>query len=540
MILPPLPPPGRSESEQPHLPEGSVVWQPPPEPTPPQGTEPSSPLHNPGGRRAALRRGRRRQWLNAWLERSSPFTTSLAAHSAVLILLALVLTAHRVPERISLDMSFASDDQTDDGSQGVEIEPPDESAEPEAPPVTADEPPVEDPVTSPVLVAPLVETGAGATADPMPERVPLTTLLVGREEGRRDALVQAFGGSAETELAVARSLAWLAKQQRSDGLWSLKGPYRDGSDVQENELAATAMALLAFQGAGNTPTQGKYQRAVARGWRAVVDHQREDGAFTLPSLTQQTHYAHAMATYALCDLFGMTRNPDHARPASRAVDYALEAQGKDGGWRYAIGEQPGDMSVTGWFVLALKSAEVADLPVPPEAFAGVSRFLDSVARHGGSRYGYRVLRPNTPPASETPAVSAEGLLARQFLGWAPNDPRMVDGLDFLMTTRPFDFQNKKDVYAWYYTTQVAHNVGGDTWARWNERLREVLPAEQVAKGRELGSWDPALDQWGHIGGRLFMTCFCTWMLEAYYRHLPLFETVAPAAINQVHHIAPAE
>ena len=88
---------------------------------------------------------------------------------------------------------------------------------------------LEDPVTSPVLVGPLVGTGAGATADPMPERVPLTTLLVGREEGRRDALVQAFGGSAETELAVARSLAWLAKQQRSDGLWSLKGPYRDGS-----------------------------------------------------------------------------------------------------------------------------------------------------------------------------------------------------------------------------------------------------------------------------------------------------------------------
>ena len=141
MILPPLPPPGRSESEQPHLPEGSVVWQPPPEPRPPQGKGRSL-LHKPGGRRAALRRGRRRQWLNAWLERSSPFTTSLAAHSAVLILLALVLTARRVPERISLDMSFASDDQTDDGSQGVEIEPPDESAEPEAPPVTADEPPV--------------------------------------------------------------------------------------------------------------------------------------------------------------------------------------------------------------------------------------------------------------------------------------------------------------------------------------------------------------------------------------------------------------
>jgi hypothetical protein len=57
----------------------------------------------------------------------------------------------------------------------------------------------------------------------------------------------------------------------------------------------------------------------------------------------------------------------------------------------------------------------------------------------------------------------------------------------------------------------------------------VLPAEQVKSGREKGSWDPSLDRWGHVGGRLFVTCLCTYMLEVYYRHLPLYAELPAAA-----------
>ena len=78
------------------------------------------------------------------------------------------------------------------------------------------------------------------------------------------------------------------------------------------------------------------------------------------------------------------------------------------------------------------------------------------------------------------------------------------------------------MYAWYYITQVAHHMEGDAWRRWNDRLREVLPREQAVKGKHRGSWDPSLDRWGHIGGRLFVTSFCVYMLETYYRHLPLY------------------
>jgi hypothetical protein len=137
--------------------------------------------------------------------------------------------------------------------------------------------------------------------------------------------------------------------------------------------------------------------------------------------------------------------------------------------------------------------------------------------------------PLKPASPVTAAVTAEGLLCRQYLGWQRDDTRLVRGIEFLLAENRLDFVNDKDVYAWYYITQVAHHMEGDPWQRWNAALRETLPAEQVRSGRERGSWDPALDRWGHVGGRLFVTCLCTCMLEVYYRHLPLYAELPTAA-----------
>ena len=362
------------------------------------------------------------------------------------------------------------------------------------------------------------------------------TLLDGREEGRRQALVDAFGGSNATEAAVARALEWLAKQQsRKDDLWSLQGPYVDGGS-QENRLAATAMALLAFQGAGNTPREGMHRRVVERAWKALAKRQQADGRFDVEPEIPFMHemYSHAQATIAACELYGMTKDEQYGEIARRATAYAVRVQSPNGGWKYTPGKD-GDMSVTGWFVMALKSAEMAGIPVPAETFEGVNRFLDSVAIEGGVRYGYMRYADGQPPSSETFAVSAEGLLARQYLGWRRDDHRLVTGLDRLLAESipavaswgdGIEQYAEKDVYAWYYVTQVAHHAGGDAWRRWNDRMKVVLPREQIQKGPEAGSWDPSLDRWGHIGGRLFMTCFCTSMLEVYYRHLPLYGDAA--------------
>ena len=56
-------------------------------------------------------------------------------------------------------------------------------------------------------------------------------------------------------------------------------------------------------------------------------------------------------------------------------------------------------------------------------------------------------------------------------------------------------------------------------------MKSLLPERQVQEGKERGSWDPNGDEWGDQAGRLFTTCLSTYMLEVYYRHLPIFRQI---------------
>ena len=468
-----------------------------------------------------------RDRLAAFVRNSPAFSVSLSLHCLLLLLLTLWVVRERPLKKLRLSLAFGSANvQANDN--GIDIVPAKQPTQQPDEKVTevakTDLPTVKSPQAAPVAMPDLPDVAVGTAAADTPMVAPAVgMLLAGRDAGRKQVLLGAAGGSDETERAVAMALDWLKKQQsQKDGLWSLKGPYVDGGS-QENQLAATAMALLAFQGAGNTLTEGPHRAVVARAWRSLLKAQQEDGSFDVGQVPMlHALYSHAQATMAICELYGMSRDPRLAEPAARAVGYCVAAQGPNGGWRYAPG-QAGDMSVTGWYMMALKTAEMAGIAVPVTTFEGIGEFLDTVANGNGSRYGYRRDSLLKPAGPMTAAVTAEGLLCRQYLGWPQQDPRLLEGFELLMAEKIFDFNgDSKDVYAWYYITQVAHNLEGEAWQRWNDRLREVLPREQVAKGRQQGSWDPSLDKWGTSGGRLFVTSFCVYMLETYYRHLPLY------------------
>jgi hypothetical protein len=215
----------------------------------------------------------------------------------------------------------------------------------------------------------------------------------------------------------------------------------------------------------------------------------------------------------LCELYAMTRDEKLKEPAQRAVDYCLRIQDDAGGWRYNPGTDS-DLSVTGWFSMALQSARMAYLEVPDENLKAIGRFLDTVAVSGGSEYLYQ---PNSHGGL---AMTAEGLLCRQYLGWQQNDPRLRDGAEVL-TANLMDW-NDRNVYYWYYATQVCHHLGGEPWTKWNEVMRNLLPEKQTREGRERGSWEASGDRWGAQGGRLYVTCLSIYNLEVYYRHLSVY------------------
>ena len=117
-------------------------------------------------------------------------------------------------------------------------------------------------------------------------------------------------------------------------------------------------------------------------------------------------------------------------------------------------------------------------------------------------------------------MTAEALLCRQYLGWPHDDSRLLAGVR-LINQEHIDW-DAPNVYYWYYATQVVHHMGGDAWDEWNRTMRRALPRAQIKTGRERGSWSPSGDKYGFVGGRLFSTCFCVYMLEVYYRHLPIY------------------
>jgi hypothetical protein len=388
-----------------------------------------------------------------------------------------------------------------------------------------DLPPVEDPFAAPpnlgeINVGSLSLGDAGIDGRPRASGnvdAPMIGMaLKGRSKGSRNVLLGAYGGNATTEEAVVRGLEWLVKNQRADGLWSLSGPYPDASGW-ENTPAATAMALLAFQGHGDTHREGKYSKVVQKAWTALLKNQTKDGAFgrDIPERSQQL-YTHAQCAIALCELYGMTHDSQYRMAAERAIAYAVATQDKKkGGWRYMPGEDS-DTSVTGWFVMALQSARMAGMKVPAETLDKISAYLDSASLDDGRRYGY------WGAASASPAVCAEGLLCRQYLGWKQDDPRLVEGVAAL-NNMPVAYNGPdRDVYYWYYATQAAHHMEGKIWDDWNKVMRQEVPSHQVKAGAQAGSWDPGGDKWGSFGGRLYVTCLSIYMLEVYYRHLPLY------------------
>ena len=456
-----------------------------------------------------------RRWLQmpAWL-------LSLIVHLAVLLVLLLFPVQQVIDSALQIVGSLAGGDA--DGGQ-FELSPDmgDQLEQFEA--EVADAQPLEVPLETGLMESialPKLDLPVDATAS-LAGLKAISMGFAGRAGQMRSALLESYGGTQATEAAVARGLSWLVKQQRSDGSWSLRGPYEDGG-VNENIAAATAMALLAFAGAGNTHQEGQYKEDVDEGLRYLLKLQSDDGFFAAKSPDRQRAYAQAQCTIVLCELLAMSKDPALREPAQRAIDYAIYAQSPQGGWRYYPREDS-DLSVTGWYVMALISGQMAGLTIDSEVMERVTKFLNEVQVADGALYRY--------VAREDPKLSmtAEGLLCREYLGWAQDDPRLQQGISAILM-RKVDFSGKDrespNYYYWYYATQALHHAGGDAWTEWNNVMREALPAAQVkgAEGeREAGSWDPKGDPWGVSGGRLYSTCFAIYCLEVYYRHLPIYD-----------------
>ncbi|MHB0954763.1 MAG: prenyltransferase/squalene oxidase repeat-containing protein [Pirellulaceae bacterium] len=464
-------------------------------------------------------------WRDRWtLRETASFLVSLIVHVAVILILSLLV----ISAPLSDELTLVVDSEPGEGLSAADMD----SAELMSPiangaanvetyrPLAADS--AIDLPESRILFGPAAPT---ATREPSANSSSASQILrnlgptggglQGRRGDRKGLLLGKGEGTRESENAVALGLAWLAAHQWQDGGWRFDlstgpcgGQCRHSGSIGTT-TGATGLALLPFLGAGQTHLEGEYRDVVHAGVYYLKNHMvpTPHGA----DLQEGTMYAQGIATIALCEAYGMTQDESLRQPAQRAVNFICWAQHSAGGWRYYPG-QPGDTTVFGWQMMALKSAAMAGLDVPSPVLNLAERFLDSVQSGGGSYYGYMV-----PARSAAP--TAIGLLIRMYTGWEHYDPRLQRGVAFLAKEGP----SKTDMYFNYYATQVLHHYGGPAWTDWNEAMRDYLVRTQTATGHERGSWF-FLDQHGVKGGRLYTTAMCTMILEVYYRHMPLYES----------------
>ena len=341
-------------------------------------------------------------------------------------------------------------------------------------------------------------------------------LVLRHDPKKRVEIIERLGGNPETEKAVMRALDWFTRNQEKNGSWDGPG---------DHDVAATGMAMLAYMGWGAKHTEaGPYQQPLIKAVDWMVQHVEKKGDLR-PSKGGNYMYDHGIAAIAVAEAYSLTKDPRLRPVVERIVDFTVRAQNpKTGGWRYSpYGEKGyndrGDLSVTGWQIMALKSAQIGGVPVPAETFDRARGFMDLV---GGGRnkgtYGYYT--SNDP----TSAMVAEGMFVQQLLGVPPTDPRMDESARFLERELPSPRQVSYNYYFWYYGCLAMHQHQGPVWERWNARLRPILLKGQIDRSDRSdldGSWDPA-GQWGSNAGRCVVTAMAALSLEVYYRYLPLY------------------
>jgi len=224
--------------------------------------------------------------------------------------------------------------------------------------------------------------------------------------------------------------------------------------------------------------------------------QDAEGAFGNRS-TGHFVYNHSIAALAMVEAYGMTGSAIYKSPTQKALDFIAISRNPYFAWRYGVKPGDNDTSVTGWMMMALKSAKLinaadvkANKPPPlsldEEAFDGIKAWIDKMTDPDYGRVGYqqRGSGPARPtelvdkfPAEKSESMTAVGMLARIFLGENPKTSDMIKkGAELCAKLAPsWNVQDGSiDMYYWYYATLAMFQVGGEPWKKWETAMKTAI------------------------------------------------------------------
>ena len=469
---------------------------------------------------------------------AAPILAIVLPVMAVVVLIVITAVTGQTKETITVDIASAVEEEApleEEQEQEIEeVTPPEETVEiqvdtPVVGPVTDSVAPAP-PTNEPVSVKPATQDSVALIKSP----VTMRSMTGSRSPGSIGAMTRggAGYGDAATEACVLKALRWLKKTQTESGAWT-------------GDIANTALAVLAYLAHGETPASKEFGTTVEKAIQYLIDAQTIDGNGVCRFRgAGGTEYGYLICTYALCEAYGMTKNPNAKQAALNALDRIVKNQSPTGGWDYNMKKTStrDDMSFEGWALQAVKAGKMAGLH-PDGLDECIKKAIKCLKTRNFKNGGFNYCAGGAPTG-----LTATGCLCMQLLGYG-DQQEVSAALDMMRGWLPV-FEAKGGLtpggptpganpqYYCYYAAQCKYQAGmcqGATpanvksWQDWNLAMKQVYPKTMKDAGtidgidgkpKACGFWDQGYNN------PTMGTCLCALQLMVYYRYLPTTQTKA--------------
>jgi len=313
----------------------------------------------------------------------------------------------------------------------------------------------------------------------------------------------------DTEVAIAKGMAFLARSQARDGSWRAQAEYGGAYPT-----AMTALAGLALMAGGNTPVEGRYSPNVRQAVDYLLSNSNPTGVIARMDEEQSCMHGHGFAMLFLAEAYGMER--DTARQEKihkvlrKAVDLTGSAQSSRGGWLYQPNNSGDEGSVTVTQIQGLRACRNAGIKVPKTIIDRACKYIEMSANPDGG-ISYSVGQSGSRPPITAAAV------ATLYNAGEYENPVALKALEYVKNlTKRSDhavLSSGHEFYSLLYTSQAMYLSSDENWKEYFPKSRDHLLKTQSSRG----SW-----QGDHVG-ETYGTAVALIALQLPYGYLPILQ-----------------
>jgi hypothetical protein len=290
-------------------------------------------------------------------------------------------------------------------------------------------------------------------------------------------------------------------------------------------VAVTSLAGMAFLGAGHRYGGGPYAESIQSCVRYILASRGPEGLISSDRSgigDQSRMHQHCFALLFLTQVYGELPpglQQDVRDTLVRGITGVLGAQSYRGGWDYEYLssrlKNHDEASITIGVLQALRAARNGGIHIPANRVDNALEYVRMCQdeRDGSFRYSISRNQQQTSFSLTAAAVSTlqaagvyDSLELRRGLDALARDLDAVGWQPQRAVNEPFFF------YGAFYASQAYFHVGGTSWDRWYEAIRDYLVKKQEVDG----SWD---DDYG----REYGTAMAVLILEIPVQYLPIFQ-----------------